>query len=210
MTEKGVGMVQNRLLRKTRLADAMRKITTQELQENAEKAYEKLLLENDLRNSMLAKHLKQSILPAIAVYDTLLLASWPKEDAFGLIRRSVLDAAKPMAKVFHAAGRLPFFFPLLRKMCPASVRSQFGEPGWRMEWKRNDKTVIEWDCHSCFYADILNRYGMPELISIFCESDDVVYGNIPGVTWGRTKTIGSGAELCDFRFYNRHRERSDR
>jgi hypothetical protein len=200
-------LTQTEPLRKTQLSKAMSRIPSQALRGEAEKAYAKLLLENDLSNKMLAKHLKRSILPAIAVYDTLLSADWRKEDAFRLIRDSVLESAKPMAKAFHAAGRLPFFFSLLRKMCPSSVQSQFGEPGWRMEWKRNDQCAIEWNCHSCFYADVLGRYDRSELLPIFCESDDVTYGDIPGVTWGRTRTIGSGAELCDFRFYNQRRKR---
>jgi hypothetical protein len=190
-------------LNKTMLSKAMGEIAPQELQDHVNREYTKLLIENDLGNGMLAKHLKQSILPAIAVYRILLSAGWQKENAFQLIRQSVLDASKPMARVFHAAGRLPFFFSLFRIMCPASIKSGFGEAGWRMEWKRNDRNAIEWDCHSCFYADVLNRYRMPELVSIFCESDDVVYGNIPGVQWGRTKTIGGGSNICDFRFYNR-------
>ncbi len=194
-------------LRNTKLSKGINEINSQELREKAESVYAKLLLENDLSNKMLAKHLKQSILPAVAVYSTLLSAGWLSDDAFRLIRRSVLTAAKPMATAFHTAGQLPFFFSLLRKMCPASVRSEFGEAGWQMEWKRNDSGAIEWDCHSCFYANVLNQYGVPELISIFCESDDVVYGNIPGVEWRRTKTIGGGADICDFRFYNRRGKR---
>ncbi len=194
-------------LRKTKLSKAVGEILSRDLKEKAENAYIALLAENDQSDQMLKKHLKQSILPAIAVYETLLFAKWPKDRVFQLIRRSVLESAKPMAKVFQFAGRLPLFFSLFRKMCPASVQSEFGEPGWRMVWKCNSPDKIEWDCHSCFYADVLTLYGRPELISIFCESDDVVYGNIPGVTWARTKTIGAGADLCDFRFYNQRRKR---
>lgn len=94
-------------------------------------------------------------------------------------------------------------------MCPLSVRMEFGDPGWKMEWKRNDCNGIEWNCHECFYVDRLKYYGVPELASIFCESDDVVYGNIPSIIWGRTKTIGDGAEICDFRFYNQHKKWRD-
>ena len=43
---------------------------------------------------------------------------------------------------------------------------------------------------------------MPELTAIFCESDDVMYGHIPNARWGRTKTIGRGADVCNFSFYN--------
>ena len=49
---------------------------------------------------------------------------------------------------------------------------------------------------------MFRRYGVPELTAIFCESDDVMYGNIPHARWGRTKTIGRGAQVCNFSFYN--------
>lgn len=197
------------LLRKTKLSNAVKELTSRKLQEEAENRYAKLLAENDLTHPVLKKHLRQSILPAVAVYEVLLSAGLSKERAFQIIRNSVLEAAKPMANVFRAAGKLPFFFSLFRKMCPLSVRAEFGEPGWEMEWKRNDCHAIEWDCHACFYVDMLKHYGALELVPIFCESDDVVYGNIPGVLWGRTKTIGGGAEICDFRFYNQRKKRRD-
>ena len=180
------------LLKKTKLSKAVKEINSLELQEKAENRYAKLLAENTLIHPVLEKHLRQSILPAVAVYEVILSAGFSKEIAFQVIRSSVLEAARPMSKIFQTVGRLPFFFSLLRKMCPLSVRMEFGDPGWKMEWKRNDYIGIEWNCHECFYVDRLKYYGVPELVSIFCESDDVVYGNIPGVIWGRTKTIGGG------------------
>ncbi|WP_408606935.1 L-2-amino-thiazoline-4-carboxylic acid hydrolase [Merdimonas faecis] len=67
------------------------------------------------------------------------------------------------------------FQKLLRKMCSLSVRMEFGDPGWKMEWKRNDCNGIEWNCHECFYVDRLKYYGVPELVSIFCESTVCFY-----------------------------------
>lgn len=195
------------LLKKTKLSKVLKKLPSPELWKEAEDRYAELLEENDLSHPVLGKHLRQSILPSVAVYEILLVSGISKENACEMIRNSVLESAKTMAKMFQIAGKLPFFFALLRKMCPLSVKTEFCEPGWKMEWKRNDCNGIEWDCHACFYADKLKYYGFPELISIFCESDDVVYGNIPGVVWGRTKTIGNGAEICDFRFYNQRGKR---
>jgi hypothetical protein len=82
------------------------------------------------------------------------------------------------------------------------MKSAFGDKGWDMRWRENTGKIIRWDCHSCYYHNEFIRYGMPELTPIFCESDDIVYGHIPGVVWGRTKTIGRGAEICDFCFIN--------
>lgn len=80
---------------------------------------------------------------------------------------------------------------------------QDGPAGWTFEWKCNTKSCVAWDCKRCFYDDVFNEYGMPELTKIFCESDDVVYGALPGIRWGRTMTIGNGADVCDFCFYKK-------
>lgn len=97
-------------------------------------------------------------------------------------------------------ARIPFFFSLFRRLCRLSTAKIFGPAGWTFEWKCNTKSCVAWDCKRCFYADVFNEYGMPELTKIFCESDDVVYGALPGIRWGRTKTIGNGADVCGFCF----------
>lgn len=193
-------------LTKGRLKEAYAAIPDGSVRTAIEEQYAVLLKENDLSNRMLARHMTGSILPAVAVYRTLLEHGWTQVEARRIIRRSVLDDAKSMAKFFQTLGKLPFFFPLFRVMCPASMKNVYGEEAWRFEWKRNDAWVIQWDCHSCLYANVFRRYGVPELTPIFCECDDVIYGNIPGARWGRTKTIGRGAPLCDFCFYNTRKE----
>ena len=158
---------------------------------------------------MLARHMAGSILPSVAMYRGLQEQGWKPVEVRRLIRASVLNASKPMAKFFQGLGKLPFFFPLFRIMCPASTKAGYGPEGWQFEWKRNDAYAIEWDCHACLYANVFRRYEVPELTPIFCESDDVMYGDIPGARWGRTKTIGRGDELCNFRFTNTRKENQD-
>ena len=45
----------------------------------------------------------------------------------------------------------------------------------------------------------LKEQGCPELNILFCENDIHAYGNLPGLKFTRTKTIGAGDELCDFK-----------
>ena len=189
-------------LQKSRLGAAYAAIPEGPARRATLERFAALLAENDLSNKMLARHLTGAILPAVAVYQALVEHGWKQVEARRLIRKSVLDAAKPMARFFQALGRLPFFFPLFRVMCPASMKAGFGPEGWVFEWKRNDQYAIEWDCHAYLYANVFRRYGVPELTAIFCESDDVMYGHIPNARWGRTKTIGRGANVCNFSFYN--------
>ena len=187
-------------LKNKRLSMALKQISDPVQRQEIVSEYALLLAEHNDKNKMLMRHLQNAILPAVAVYRVLPRHGISKTDARRIIRSNVLDAAKPMAKVFQTLGRLPFFYALFRCMCKASMGSMFGDAGWNMQWKVSNSKEIRWDCHSCFYDGVLSGYGMPELTPIFCESDDVMYGNIPGIKWGRTKTIGRGAEVCDFCF----------
>ena len=168
--------------------------------------YGRLLGENDLSDPMLAGHLRTSILPAVAFHRCLQEYGYTQSASLVVIRAAVLKTAKPMANIFQGMGRLPFFFSIFRIMCSISTKHSFGPKGWVFEWKRNDAYAIEWDCRSCLYVDVFRRYSVPELAPIFCESDDVMYGNIPGVRWGRDQTIGGGDKVCNFCFYNEKKE----
>ena len=190
-----------KLIMKSTSAELLKKLEDLSLKKKVISEYTRLLNENNLSDKMLRKHQTGSIYPAIAIHRVLKEQGYSKEESGKLIRKAVLNKAIPMAKAFQRAGKIPFFFSLFRLMCPASVKSLFGETGWDMRWISNNKNEIRWDCHSCFYHNEFLRYGMSELTDIFCESDDLVYGKIPGITWGRTKTIGRGADVCDFTFY---------
>lgn len=186
-------------MRKSRLKEAYTKIPDTVIQQKVLEHYAMIVEENPQTDKILTQHMKNAILPAIALYVVLPENGYSKDESLNLIRTSVLNSAKPMAKVFNVLGRLPFFFRLFRLMCK---KSMFPDSGWTFKWKTYSNVAIEWDCHRCIYNDIFVKYGCPELTAIFCESDDVMYGNIPGIRWGRTKTIGYGAEVCDFCFYN--------
>ncbi|MDR1639440.1 MAG: L-2-amino-thiazoline-4-carboxylic acid hydrolase [Clostridiales bacterium] len=190
-----------KLLQKGRFKIAYDKLDEPELRRKVVSEYAKLLEENDSSDKMLWEHLWTSILPAVAFNRILTENGWGKDKVFGMIHDSAAEVAKASGKSFQAMGKLPFFFSLLRIACPAMVKKKYGPSGWDFTWKRNDKDAIEWDCGKCFYDVILRKYGMPELVQIFCETDDFVYGSIPGVRWGRTKTIGRGDSVCDFCFY---------
>lgn len=189
-------------LKKSKLASAYEAFPSPELRQAVVVEYGRLLKENDLSDPMLAVHFRNAILPAVAVHRCLQEHGYTQSASLMIIRTAVLAAAKPMAGFFQRMGRLPFFFSLFRILCPISTKCSFGPKGWVFEWKRNDAYAIEWDCHACLYTDILCRYNMPELAPVFCESDDVMYGKIPGIRWGRDKTIGRGDKLCNFCFYN--------
>lgn len=190
-----------KIMRRSRLVGAYEDLNDAGLKKEIVSRLETLLAENDLNDKMLAGHLKRSILPAIAFHSALTGHGCEKKDSAERIRSSVINDAKSSASFFQVLGKIPFFFSLMRVMVKKGIQLNYGKSGWDFVWKRDDPEAIVWDCRRCFYADVFQKYGMPELTEIFCESDDVVYGNIPGVRWGRTKTIGKGDTICDFSLF---------
>ncbi|MCR5053314.1 MAG: L-2-amino-thiazoline-4-carboxylic acid hydrolase [Lachnospiraceae bacterium] len=40
------------------------------------------------------------------------------------------------------------------------------------------------------------------MVKGFCDADDICYGNMhPKISWDRTKTIGHGDGVCDFKVH---------
>ena len=62
-----------------------------------------------------------------------------------------------------------------------------------------EKGCFRMDIIECPYNKYLTEQGCPELNILFCENDVHSYGNLPGLKFTRTKTIGAGDELCDFK-----------
>ena len=54
------------------------------------------------------------------------------------------------------------------------------------------------DITACPYNRYFTELGVPELTKIFCINDECAYGDIPGLEFIRTQTLGKGGEKCDF------------
>ena len=148
------------------IANAYQKLKDEALQAEVIGRFDQLLSENDLGNKMIAYHLVKAILPAIAFHDVLTSHGADNGDSKEQIRESVLNAAKSAASLFQVIGKIPFFFPLMRRMVKIGLRTKYGEAGWDFVWTRDDPAALVWDCRHCLYADVFQKYGMPELTEI--------------------------------------------
>ena len=54
----------------------------------------------------------------------------------------------------------------------------------------------------CLWADTCKFFECPELCEIFCLCDHIVFGNIKGLVFERSRTLGMNGEKCDFCFMN--------
>ncbi len=123
--------------------------------------------------------------------------SGPGRDGPALHR---LGGALGPAQADAARGRLPGRFALLRIANRLALKKGFPPEGWRIEWLEDSDRCIAYDIHECFYLKVLTAYGAAELTPHFCQGDDLLYGGVPGIAWERTKTLGRGDDLCNFRF----------
>ena len=138
------------------------------------------------------------ILPSIAIYKVL-KAQLGQSGALSLFREIYFVAAYQAAasigkKAEDAAYRQQFLQMMVESK--EGIRAGF-------EYRTVEKTAsaVEFHVLQCPYVAYCNLYECPELTPVFCECDDMFYGNIhPKIRWERTKTIGRGHELCNFRF----------
>lgn len=151
-------------------------------------------------NRQLQWHLREFILPGLAVYQVLRAEGYTQADALTKVDEVLDLVILPRRKQMEQLGRFPLIYPLLRLYIRVAMR-QYPAAGWHIDWMENSPAAIRFNMRSCFYFETLTRLGAPELTASFCRTDDVLYGHMsPDVAWQRTQTIGRGATYCDFCF----------
>ena len=169
---------------------------------DASQRYNELYAEREQYASRaLRQHLEKNILPGVAIYRTLLEETETQERAFELMETVFRDWAAEIRPTMERMGKLPFFYALMRALIKPMTRSQFPEPGWQTEWIEVSGGELSFIMHRCFYKDVLESYGVPEITKLYCWMDDLIYEGVsPHMGWARTKTLGRGDECCDFKF----------
>lgn len=143
-------------------------------------------------------HTDRYIFPSAAIY---LCA---KEELGGNVAyRIIEDAAVSMTTAagekLSALMRLPGMSDLFVQMWDPMTKKMFGpDNGFKNVFYSNRKGEFRMDIISCPYCRYFAELGCPELTKIYCANDNRVYGNLPGLEFIRTGTLGTGAERCDF------------
>ena len=141
---------------------------------------------------------ENKIFPAAAIYLTL-KESIGQDDAYRVMEDATFKTADAAAKKLSALLRLPSMQSLFVKMWDPLTRKMFGEKsGFQNVFYPKKKGEYRMDVVSCPYNRYFTELGCPELTKISCGADDHVYGDLPGLKFERTTTIGRGGERCDF------------
>ena len=113
----------------------------------------------------------------------------------------MVKATPPTGTAKKLAGlmKIPGMRGLFVKLWDPLTRKIFGaNSGFSNVFYPKEKGAYRMDVTSCPYCRHFTELGCPELTKIFCENDERVYGNLPGLKFERTGTLGKGADRCDF------------
>lgn len=159
------------------------------------------LIENEGNKSgAQRKTLAQTILPCIALYKALLQDDSLREDARGYVQKYMLEkvAAEKHASTVKMEA-VPGFYRIYSSVFLKIMRTS---DLWESE-QRSGKDCFDVTIKRCLWHTACAENGCPELCRLFCDADNVTYGGLRKIGFSRTKTLGYGADCCDFHFFRK-------
>ncbi len=160
-----------------------------------------LIRNNEHASKAQMQHLEQ-ILPCIAFYEVLLQKEGSQESALKIYEGWCFHKIEKIAKVIPVAMKIPGLYKKTPAIMKILLNKTFGKAAGFEYCEKQIENGFAADMLVCPYVVTCRKYGCPELAQFFCKSDDIMYGNMhPKLIWGRTKTLGMGAECCDFSLY---------
>ena len=111
------------------------------------------------------------------------------------VKREGRRIAKLLSCALHIPGMDYVFMRIFAKMLDSSFNE---EAGFKSTKHSMSKEEVRFDINQCPYCQYLTEIGCPEIIRFSCEIDEWIYGNLPGLKFERTGTLGTGADKCDF------------
>ena len=174
---------------------------TKAIMKKALKRYDEIVEENKDEPEMYHMHTWQRIYPAIAVFDAMTGEGIPREETADFLNDYYRWRASGMAPKIKAIFKIPGVYRFVPKFFFNMTQKSFGpQMGFRSEDKYLAKDEMRFNMVKCPYNDKCTQYGCPEIVKGYCDADDICYGNLhPRLTWERTKTIGHGDDVCDFK-----------
>ena len=146
------------------------------------------------------KTLVQTILPRIALYKAMLRSNLSNDETYKYMQKYMMDV---VAKEKHLSmvkmEKVPGFYSIYSKIFLKVVRKT---DLWESEQK-HDKNSFDVTMKKCLWHTACVENDCGELCHLFCDVDNVTYGELKKLGFSRTKTLGYGNDCCDFHFYKK-------
>ena len=198
LNKKACKVMKSKKLFKTEIAKRFAPSETEKIWVDAEnRLFELYASHTDLPKGVSA-HTDSFIFPAAAIY--LAMKEADSEIAYDIMKTKMAEKSDKMGQMIAKCCRFPGFKKFFLNMWDSMSHKMFGESaGFKNVFYPKEKDCFRMDITQCPYHTYLTEAGCPELNVLFCENDIHSYGNLPGLKFTRTKTIGAGDELCDFK-----------
>ena len=132
-----------------------------------------------------------------AVY--MAIKEYDPEYALSILDEGVKKEGARVAKLLSILLHIPGMKVVMLRVFSRMLTSFFGEDAQFKSIRHcNSDMEISFDIIQCPYCKYLKEIGCPELVHMSCNIDEYIYGNLPGLEFKRTGTLGTGADKCDF------------
>lgn len=198
LNKKALKVMKSKKLFRTEIAKRFAPSETEKIWADAEnRLFELYASHTDLPKGVSA-HTDPFIFPAAAIY--LAMKEADSEIAYDIMKTKMAEKSDKMGQMIAKCCRFPGFKKFFLSMWDTMSHKMFGETaGFKNVFYPKEKSCFRMDITQCPYHTYLTEAGCPELNILFCENDVHSYGNLPGLKFTRTKTIGAGDGLCDFK-----------
>lgn len=153
---------------------------------------------NKTKNQL--KTLKNTILPRIALYKALNNYGFSMEDSNNHMKNYMLNyIAKSKHNSMVKMEKVPGFYSLYSKMFLKIMRkTDLQQSKQKHDAKSFDVTITK-----CLWHQACVENECPELCRLFCDVDNITYGELNKIGFTRTQTLGYGGDCCDFHFFKK-------
>ncbi len=144
------------------------------------------------------QHYFEQILPFIAAYKVM--QGYNSEKADEVLSYIIEKRSKQASLILRTLLKIPGLYKRVPKICDGLITKSFcEEAGFQYGKIECSKTEWKADIVKCPYRDTCEKLGCIEIAHYFCDSDDMIYGNLhKKILWKRTTTLGRGDNMCDF------------
>lgn len=161
---------------------------------------DKIILNTFNKTKNQLKTLKNTILPRIALYKALNNYGFSMEDSNNHMKNYMLNyIAKSKHNSMVKMKKVPGFYSLYSKIFLKIMRkTDLQQSKQKHDAKSFDVTITK-----CLWHQACVENECPELCRLFCDVDNITYGELNKIGFIRTQTLGYGGDCCDFHFFKK-------
>lgn len=186
---------------KTELKNRLGKTEADEIIDTANGIFDTLKESYPIFSKEEMKHVYGNIFPVIAFYKALRGRGMDSDLAVTILEHGAAKLGIRKGNTYSAMVRLPGMKSIFLNLFSVGAAKSFGEKaGFCHEVLVKNRNAFEFNITKCPYQFYCEKESCPEITHIFCQNDHYAYGSLPGIVFLRTQTLGTGGNLCDFKF----------